>query len=286
MSVKKAKAEIATIDCTLVTIETEDGEFGFDTANQIAVEPQIETTDAVKLIVKGILRAQKPQENTITGNQITLSDNVFNPELVLVLQGGQINYDPENPKKITGYVPPVAGSKDKGQVFKLNAYSAQYDAAGLIVQYEKITYPNCQGVPVAFGSEDGAFRAPEYTINSAPKTGEAPYVISYVNELPELVDPDSKQSITIIANPDQTVEYNEGVVDTYSASDMFTVDEPTTGAKTYEIVSGSEHAEMNVDGTTINLKGAGTVTVRINVAEDENYFGGTKTNTLEITSVA
>ena len=36
------------------------------------------------------------------------------------------------------------------------------------------------------GSEDGAFRAPEYTINSAPKTGEAPYVISYVESLPVL----------------------------------------------------------------------------------------------------
>lgn len=192
MAVTKSKAEIATIDCTLVTIEVGEGEgkkeFGFDTANQIAVEPQIETTEAVKLIVKGILRAQKPQENTITGNQITLSDNVFNPELVLVLQGGQIKYDTVDTDKIIGYVPPVAGSTDKGQVFKLNAYSAQYDAAGLIVQYEKITYPNCQGVPVAFGSEDGAFRAPEYTINSAPKIGEAPYEINYVASLPELTE--------------------------------------------------------------------------------------------------
>ena len=184
--VKKSKAEIATIDCCLVTIETTDGEFGFDTANQIAVEPQIETQEAVKLVVKGILRAQKPEESTITGNQITLTDNVFNPELVLALQGGTIKYDAEEPTKIIGYTPPVAGSKEKGKVFKLNAYSAQYDASGQIVQYEKITYPNCKGTPVAFSSEDGAFRAPEYVINSAPKTGEAPYDISYVAELPTL----------------------------------------------------------------------------------------------------
>lgn len=183
---KKSKAEIATIDCCLVTIETTDGEFGFDTANKIEVEPQIEEEDAVKLVVKGILRAQKPKVSTITGNQITLTDNVFNPELVLVLQGGTIQYDSVETTKIVGYTPPVAGSSDKGKVFKLNAYSAQYDASGQIVQYEKISYPNCQGVPVAFGSEDGAFRVPEYTINSAPKTGEAPYVISYVSELPTL----------------------------------------------------------------------------------------------------
>ncbi len=185
---KKSKAEIATIDCSLVTIETADAEFGFDTANSIQVEPQIEEQEAVKLIVKGILRAQKPKVSTITGNTITLTDNVFNPELVLILQGGSIQYDTSDTNKIVGYTPPVAGSADKGKVFKLNAYSAQYDAAGLIVQYEKITYPNCQGVPVAFGSEDGAFRAPEYTINSAPKTNEAPYVISYVESLPTLAD--------------------------------------------------------------------------------------------------
>lgn len=183
---KKSKAEIATIDCNLITIETEDGEFGFDTANKIEVEPQIEEEEAVKLIVKGILRAQKPATTTITGNQITLTDNVFNPELVMVLQGGTIKYDSQDQTKIVGYVPPVVGSADKGKVFKLNAYSAQYNAAGQIVQFEKITYPNCTGVPVAFGSEDGVFRAPEYTINSAPDTGEAPYEISYVAALPEL----------------------------------------------------------------------------------------------------
>ncbi len=185
---KKSKAEIATIDCCLVTIETADGEFGFDTSNKIEVEPQIEEEDAVKLVVKGVLRAQKPAVKTITGNQITLTDNVFNPELVLVLQGGEILYDTTDTTKIIGYNPPAAGSTDKGEVFKLNAYSAQYDASGQIVQYEKIQYPNCQGSPVAFGSEDGAFRAPEYTIDSAPKTGERPYSITYLAALPVLAD--------------------------------------------------------------------------------------------------
>lgn len=186
--VKKSKEEIATIDCSLITIETKSGEFGFDTSNQISVEPQVEEEDAVKLVVKGILRAQKAATSTLTGNQITLTDNVFNPELVLVLQGGKIKYDSNNPDEIVGYTPPVAGSSDKGEVFKLNAYTAQYDASGQIVKYERISYPNCQGVPVAFSSEDGAFRAPEYTINSAPNTGEAPYDITYVKELPTLVD--------------------------------------------------------------------------------------------------
>lgn len=196
MAVKKSKAEIATIDVSLVTIEVDSTEFGFDTASSIEVEPQINEEDAITLVVKGILRAQKPAVSTITGNQITLTDNVFNPELVQVLQGGTIKYwtsaehttegDTDAGFGISSYTPPVAGSADKGKVFKLNAYSANYDASGQIVQYEKITYPNCQGTPVALNSEDGAFRAPEYTINSAPKSNEAPYVITYVDELPEL----------------------------------------------------------------------------------------------------
>ena len=37
---------------------------------------------------------------------------------------------------------------------------------------------------MALSSEDGAFRAPEYIINSSPKSGEAPYTISYVETLP------------------------------------------------------------------------------------------------------
>lgn len=186
MAVKKSKAEIATIDCNMITIETEGVEFGFQTASKIGVEPQIETTEAVKLIIKGVLKAQKPEQSVVTGNKITLTDNVFNPELVQVLQGGTIKYDNSEPAKIIGYVPPVAGAADSGKVFKLNAYSAQYNAAGLIVNYEKITYPNCKGVPFAFGAEDGVFRVSEYTINSAPNTGEAPYEINYVEALPEL----------------------------------------------------------------------------------------------------
>lgn len=192
MAVKKGH-EIPTIDVVLVTIKTATSadEIALDTASQIGVEPQIETQEAVKLIVKGKLIAQKPAESTITGNAITLTDNVFNPEVVKILQGGVIKYwsDAEHSAEaeadagfgVASYAPPVAGSSEKGEPFTLNAYSAIYDRAGIITGYEKIAYPNCKGVPVAFGSEDGVFRAPAYTINSAPKENEAPYVISYID---------------------------------------------------------------------------------------------------------
>ena len=187
--------EIPTIDVALVTIQVSEGnEVALDTASKIAVSVQSETEDSVKLVVKGKLIAQKPPVTTITGNTITLTDNVFNPEMVKILQGGTVKYwtsaeqstegDTDAGFGVSSYTPPVAGSDDKGSPFTLNAYSAIYNAAGLITGYEKIAYPNCQGTPVALNSEDGVFRAPEYTINSAPKTGEAPYKITYIQELP------------------------------------------------------------------------------------------------------
>ena len=190
--------EIPTIDIVLFTVTpaTTGIEIGLQTASKLAVNPQTETQDAVKLVVKGALLAQKPAETTITGNTLVLTDNVFIPELVKILQGGTIKYWTDENKTTEGaedkgfgvarYTPPVAGSREKGEVFVSKAYSAIYNAAGVVTGYECISYPNCQGIPVAFSSEDGVFRAPEYTINSAPNKGQAPYEITYLKELPNL----------------------------------------------------------------------------------------------------
>lgn len=195
MAAKKGN-EIATIDVVLVTYKVDETEIGMKTASEVNVSVQSETTDAVKLIVKGVLIAQKREQTTVTGHTITLTDNVLIPELVKMLQGGTIKYwkdsgqsteaDADAGFGVASYTPPVAGSEDKVKEGVLSVYSAIYDAAGLITGYEKCEYPNCKGVPVAFSVVDGEFRAPEYTINSAPKTGEAPYKITYLKELPEL----------------------------------------------------------------------------------------------------
>ena len=195
MATKKGH-EIATIDVVLVTVGVPDSgdEIALDTSSSIQVSAQIETEDAIRLIVKGRLIAQKPAVNTLAGNTITLTDNVFNPELVKMLQGGTIKYwadadqgttsDTDMDFGVASYTPPLAGAMQNITPFTLNAYSAIYNAAGLITGYEKISYPNCQGSPIALNSEDGVFRVSEYTINSAPAEGEAPYVINYVKELP------------------------------------------------------------------------------------------------------
>ena len=204
---KKKAVGIPTIDVSLVVVRTgtEDSgmEIAVDTANKVGIEPQTETEDAVKLTKLGRLLAQKRATTTITGHQITLTDNVFIPELVKIFQGGTI----EGEGTSLVYTPPVAGSDEKGEVFEMDFYSAEYDASGQIVKYEKITYPNCQGTPITINTEDGVFRLPEYTINSAPKTGQAPYTISYVASLPTFPNPTSVEAMS-----DSEVE-NKAVVD-------------------------------------------------------------------------
>lgn len=181
MATKKAANGIPTIDVSLVVVRTTEVEIAVDTANKIAVEAQTEESDAIKLVKLGKLLAQKPATKTITGHTITLTDNVFIPEVVKIFQGGTVG---ESSDGYPSYTPPVAGGTDKGEVFDLDCYSAVYDSSGQIVKYELITYPNCQGTPVVLNTEDDVFRLPEYTINSAPKKGQPPYKISYVDELP------------------------------------------------------------------------------------------------------
>lgn len=189
--------EIPTIDVVLVTLNKSGGtELALQTASKIAVNVQTETQDSVKLIIKGKLIAQKREKTVVTGNTIVITDNVFNPEEVKILQGGTIKYwssaaqesetDTDGGFGVSSYTPPLSGSDEEGEEFTLNAYSAIYDAAGLITGYEKISYPHCKGTPVALNSEDGVFRAPEYTINSAPKKGEPAYKITYTKTLPEI----------------------------------------------------------------------------------------------------
>lgn len=159
-------------------------ELGLTTGTNASVETELETTDAIKLIVKGVLIAQKREKNTITGTTITLTDNVFNPELVRILQGGTVEYNQDGSFK--KYTPPAAGENYEPIDFDVNLYTAHYDASGLVQGYEKLHYPNCTGQPLAFSAEDDTFAAPEYTIKSAPSTGGAPYTIEYVNTLPVL----------------------------------------------------------------------------------------------------
>lgn len=195
----KRGTEVAMIDCALVVIKTKGvnaKSIGLDTASQVEVAIATETTDAIKLIIKGKLKAQKKATTTVVGNTLTLTDNVLNFELAKILQGGTIKYWTSDEHTATstestsfgiaGYEPPVVGSDDKGETFDMELYSSVYDTAGDIVQYEKITYPNCTGQPFGVGAQDDTFYVGSITIDSAPAKGQAPYSIDTVFALPKV----------------------------------------------------------------------------------------------------
>lgn len=191
-TVKKGH-EIATIDVLLVTVTTNEEtprELGLKTANQIQVDTETEVTEAIKLIIKGVLHAQKRGVTTITGTTLTLSDNVFNPELVQIIQGGEITYESDGSFK--KYTPPVVGAEYTPIPFEVNVYTARYDTSGLMVGILRTTYPNCTGDPVAFDAQDDTFFAPEYKITSAPAEGQSYMTIEMVpvDELPTLSNAD------------------------------------------------------------------------------------------------
>lgn len=182
---KKAKY-VATIDVEMVVARTDDIELAIQTSNKVQIEAQTETQDAITNVKLGKLLAQKPPKTTIVAQQITLTDNVFIPEFVKMVQGGTLTVDSTTNEEI--YKPPLVGSGDEGIIFELDVYTACYDSAGKITKYEKTTYPNCQGSPISETIEDNVFRVSEYTIRSAAEEGEAPYVRTYVKTLPTVTD--------------------------------------------------------------------------------------------------
>ena len=197
MASKIKKAEgMSMIDCSMIVIEPEDGSDGiaFTSASKMGVEKQEETTDAVKNIIKGEVKAQKPEETTLTGHTLTLTDTTMIMTFLPILQGGALTMDEDGTTPIK-YEPPTSG-KNEGKKFKLKAYTAIMEGA-TTAGYGCVTYPGCKGTPVLFNFEDNVFQSNEYTINSTPGAGEKPYTWEKVERLPTFEDPTSLEELTV-----------------------------------------------------------------------------------------
>lgn len=183
----KKVTKMALIDVEMVEIvahNVEQDTYRWKTASNLDAELNITEGEATELIVNGRLIAQKRAKDVVTGSTLTVTDNVFAPEIVKFIQSGEFEVDEHG--NFVSYTAPVAGEEVKLDKFDFNIYTAQRDVAGDIVSYIKVGFPNCSGKPVNIKLENGAFFAPEYTIISAPSTGDAPYTITAVEELPTL----------------------------------------------------------------------------------------------------
>lgn len=189
-NIKKAEG-VSLIDCSMIVIEPEDGTsdgIAFTSASKLGVEAKTQTRDAIPNTIKGEVKAQKPEEVTLTGHTLTLTDTTMIMAFLPILQGGTLTMDEDGATPIK-YEPPSSG-KNEGKKFKLKAYTAIMEGAST-VGYGCVTYPGCQGTPVLWNFEDDVFQSNEYTINSTPGAGERPYVWERVEALPTYTNPNT-----------------------------------------------------------------------------------------------
>lgn len=179
----------ATIDAVLVVVKTREDEpktLAFDSGQKVGIEAQIETKEAIKLVVKGALKAQKPEQNILTGHVITITDQLTQYELLPLFNGGSVTTDPES-GEVTGYTAPKAGEEVKRVKCDVTVYTAK-TSGSTILGYEATTYPNCEGQPYGLSAEDDNFRVTELKLISTPGDGEATYTMEVVDKLPKLTD--------------------------------------------------------------------------------------------------
>ena len=155
-NIKKAEG-VSLIDCSMIVIEPEDGTsdgIAFTSASKLGVEAKTQTRDAIPNTIKGEVKAQKPEEVTLTGHTLTLTDTTMIMAFLPILQGGTLTMDEDGATPIK-YEPPSSG-KNEGKKFKLKAYTAIMEGAST-VGYGCVTYPGCQGTPVLWNFEDDGY---------------------------------------------------------------------------------------------------------------------------------
>ncbi|MCL2461428.1 MAG: hypothetical protein FWF44_02080 [Defluviitaleaceae bacterium] len=175
----------ALIGVAMVVLTAEDGtRYSFSTSTKANANIVIEAGKKIELVIKGVLKAQKKFDSAIKGVDVEFDDNMFLPEVVALLQGGEITRDLDG--NFMAYTPPVAGSAPNLSKFDVEIYTEETDTSGDIVGYVKLSLPNGKGEPVELTFDDSKFYAAKYTISTAPAPGQPPYIIEAVASLPEM----------------------------------------------------------------------------------------------------
>lgn len=172
-------------DVVLVQIETVEQNpvtYTFDTSDEIGTEEIISEGEELTLKIKKKIIANRAAEDTSLGYDLTLKDNVFCPEILQIMQGGTIEKEEDGSFK--RYLAPEVGKTFSKKSFKTIIYSSVVGPGGDTGQFAKTTFPNCKGKSVPLNFKDGEYYSNEYVINSRPNTGQSPYEVEIVEELP------------------------------------------------------------------------------------------------------
>lgn len=172
------------VRCEIITDETTPRTLTFSSASEASYSPVLSEGDEQVLRSKNELYAINRTEDIQYGSDVELTDAKFIPEVLAVVDGGELIMDTEDPAKVVGYNSPVAGQVVDRTKFTFNVYTEEKDIDGNTLAYYKFSYPNSKGSPAEFDFKDGEFLAPKYTIHSRAASGQSPYALEILDELP------------------------------------------------------------------------------------------------------
>lgn len=176
-----AAEQFALCDVVMTQIKVSGGTtHSFATADEISCEPVIEEGETKSLTIKNKLIASKQVPDMVLGHDITCKDNVFTPELLADIQGGNVQKD----SNFTKYTAPNVGAMPETKVFEFIVYVEVVGNDGPTGDYLKYTFPNCKGSFISPNFKDGEYYANEYTIKSRPALNTSLYTVDLVKELP------------------------------------------------------------------------------------------------------
>lgn len=168
--------------CEIITDEETPRTLTFNSASEASYSAVLSEGDETVLRAKNEIFAINKTEDIQYGSDIELTDSKFLPEVLAIVDGGELVTDGSG--NVTGYKAPIAGQVVDRTKFIFNVYTAEKDIDGNIAGYFKFSFPNSKGSPAEFDFKDGEFLAPKYTIHSRAASGQSPYEVEMLDELP------------------------------------------------------------------------------------------------------
>ena len=169
----------------IVRAEIQDEEGGttyvFTTSSEASVKPFVsegaEKIHRVKNTILGSLR----YEDILLGYEIKLVNNTFCPELLSLIDGGEVELDELG--NFVSYTAPVVGTVTERKNLTVSLYTEELDCDGETLEYIKFTFKHAKGKPVEYSFKDGEFFVPELTLRSRAKTGESSVEVTALKSL-------------------------------------------------------------------------------------------------------
>lgn len=182
MSIKNLEERVLA-NIVRAEIKDEEGEntYIFTTSSEASIKPFVsEGTEKIHRVKNTILGSLR-YEDILLGYEIKLVNNTFCPELLSLVDGGEITNDEDG--NFVSYVSPVVGTVTDRKNLTVSLYTEELDCDGETLEYMKFTFKHAKGKPVEYSIKDGEFFVPELTLRSRAKTGESSVSVEALKEL-------------------------------------------------------------------------------------------------------